>query len=579
MEKKIKVAGYVRVSTAIQVEEGESLTTQKQQIADYVKSKENWELINIYSDEGLSGSKIEYRTNFQQMIKDAKQGQFSIIVFTKFSRFARNARDFHNQSYELNKCGVSLASTKENIDPTTHTGKMMIGLLALFAEWEHETIREQMYENKMIRWRGKKTFLGITPFGYTWNKAKMILEVNDKEKEIYHRIVNMYMSQNMAFRDIAVKLNAEGLITTRIKKDGSERKRANWYSSTISYLLKNPCYYGHYVVNKVVYEDGKNGAGTSRSKKLKPESENITFPIEALINKAEWDRIQARTKFKKVQTKHTGEHTNKFFLRDVVVCNRCGSKMNKRFGSKRKDDSINRYYSCYWSSTSKKNLEGHREHKCTLPNIKAAEIENRVWADIIMKFSFNPKRVFQDIFDPKEYELEDANLLKTIFNHKADLKAKNIYRNNLFKLLDKENCDIDEVNIKLQKNKDEILTIESYITEADDNLKKLRLKIEEQKKTLEFFARNKKQFSFLSTEIKNLCLADRKVFVEAMLDGPIRIDFQVDNEIDGPGGVDAEYKLHYNSEIIKRFIEEGKIKQLNTNSTDYYSPPYTRGGP
>jgi len=95
------------------------------------------------------------------------------------------------------------------------TPQVLAGILALFAEWEHETIREQMSENKMIKWRDKRSFLGKTPFGYTWNNSTKQLEVNPREAEIYLDIVNMYIEQGMAFRDIAVKLKAEVRVAMR----------------------------------------------------------------------------------------------------------------------------------------------------------------------------------------------------------------------------------------------------------------------------------------------------------------------------------------------------------------------------
>jgi site-specific DNA recombinase len=163
--ESIKVCGYSRVSTNLQVTEGESLDTQKQQITDFAKQK-NWILTKIYTDEGQSGSKIEHRVQFQQMVQDAKQGVFSVIIFTKLSRFARNAREYMNLSFELDKYNVQLASIKENIDPLTRTGKMISGILSLFAEWEYETIKEQMFENKIARWKDNRSFIGKVPFGY-----------------------------------------------------------------------------------------------------------------------------------------------------------------------------------------------------------------------------------------------------------------------------------------------------------------------------------------------------------------------------------------------------------------------------
>jgi len=205
-----KVAGYVRVSTQSQAQDGESLNTQLEQIKTFAKGK-GWELVKVYKDKGISGSKAENRPGFMGMMKDAEQGQFQGIVFSRLSRFARNAGDFLHYSDKLKNCSVSIFSIKEGIDPTTNTGKLLMGLMALIAEWERESIREQMAVNKMARWASNRTFIGKPPFGYTWNKEKKRLEINDYEAGIYNRMISMYCDQGLSFKLIALRLKDEGI--------------------------------------------------------------------------------------------------------------------------------------------------------------------------------------------------------------------------------------------------------------------------------------------------------------------------------------------------------------------------------
>jgi site-specific DNA recombinase len=146
-----KVAGYIRVSSPAQAAEGESLNTQKTQIEQFVKMK-NWTLTKIYEDAGLSGGKAETRPAFQEMIRDAERRAFEGIVFTKLSRFARSASDFLRYRDRLRKYDVYLFSIKEGLDPQSKVGQLLMGFLAMVAEWDKENIREQMEENKIARW-------------------------------------------------------------------------------------------------------------------------------------------------------------------------------------------------------------------------------------------------------------------------------------------------------------------------------------------------------------------------------------------------------------------------------------------
>lgn len=557
-----KVAGYVRVSSKIQVDEGESLSTQKQQIKDFAKSKE-WDLVGIYSDEGLSGSKIEHRVQLLQMIEDAKKGQFSIIVFTKLSRFARNVREYHNISYDLQKHNVYLASIKENIDPTTQVGKMIAGILALFAEWEHETIREQMAENRIIRWRENRAFIGKPPFGYTWNKEINKLEINVRESDIYHRIVKMYVNQRLSLRDIAIKLNSEGL----------KCKRAAWSNVTVSYILKNPAYYGTYIVNKYLYEDGNKGVGTRRSKREKPSSEWIEFPIPNLISKTRWDKIQQVIQFNKVKSKRC-ESTTEFFLRDSIICGRCGAKVKPRIGSKRKDGSALRYYVCYWAGTSSKNLISSGRHKCSLPFIKAESVETNVWVQTRVLLSLNKKKAFGKIFDPVIYEEQITDLKEQTKRFKIDESLLQRRRDNIFKLGDNKDISIEEQGKRLRENRTEQIEIELNLKELKNKLEDLIDLRNKKKEISDFITSNKEQFKKLHKDIYNLTLEDRKILIEAMLDRPIILDYQDDDEIDGPGGVSTFYTLKINTAILQRFMEEGKIfldknSPFNPSSTNF----------
>jgi site-specific DNA recombinase len=554
---KPKAAGYIRVSTAGQIE-GESLETQRKQITSFIEQKD-WDLAQIYADEGQSGAKIEYRTEFQQMIIDAKAGEFEVIVFYKLSRFARNAREYQNLSYELEQHGVQLASVKENIDPTTKTGKMIAGILSLFAEWEHETIREQMLENRTAKWKDQRVFIGKPPFGYTWNKEKKKLEINDEEASLYKRIVNMYINQRLSFRDIAIQLNGEGLIC----------KNGKWSSPVISYIFKNPCYYGYYVVNQYKYEDGKRGAGTRRTKQRKPESETITFPIDKpIISKTEWDKIQLATLANKVKTKRNTDPS--FFLRDVLVCSRCGGVMKPHKGIKRKDGSHLRYYRCYWSGTSKRNLEAGRKQKCTLPVIKAETIENAIWVDIRMKFAMNPKKAFEHLISDKNIEKNikgQEEIITRLEDEKSTLKR---VRQRIILMLRNPDLDIDETTKDLRENKEQRINNQSHLNSAYDRLKELQEATRQNEKIISYINENKKQFAQIRKDINKLSYEDKKLLVEAMLIGKVVVDYE-EPGCNSLGGANADFKIRFNPDILQRFADEGKIKALNNNSWNYFN--------
>jgi len=551
-----KAVGYVRVSSPNQAKEGESLKTQRKQIKHFAKSRE-WQLIHIYEDAGISGAAVEHRTAFQKMIADAKAGQFNMIIFAKFSRFARNAREYLNYSEELKEYNVHLASVKDNLDPSTATGKLMCTVLAGVAEWELEVIREQMLENKLARWMKHEVFIGQPPFGYTWNKETKQLDIVPAQADLYRRIVTMYVDRGLSLLDIADKLNDEGLM---------EGRRARWSNIAISYILKNKAYYGHLVVNQYEYESCKNGPTKKRStKKKKPASEHIAFPITALISKSRWDEIQKKIQFNTVKSKRHSDNTKEFFLRDVLVCARCGSKVKPYLGRPRKDGSAKRYYVCYWRKANIKKLRcADKPCKCSLPYIPAEEVENKIWSDIIVNFAMNPKKKIGKLYEPKRHKSKIRALGDQVHRIQKELTRKKTVRKNLFDLLGDDTFDRNELGEKLQQNKDEMLGLESKLYESQQELRALQ-ELKDREDELKLFIKsNKKFFKKIVKEISNLDMEDRKLLIESVLDGPIKVDFEEPSE-DSAGGASIEYSGKKNIEILQRFMDEGKISKLDKN--------------
>jgi site-specific DNA recombinase len=224
-ENKKKVAGYIRVSTPMQAETGEGLNTQKELIRKFIEDK-GWALHDFYADEGISGSKSENRPKLQQLLHDAKNKCFKAVLISRLSRFGRNARELINNNYILEQSGISLISIKDNIDLSNSTGRAVFTMLAAMAELERDIIKEQMSDSKMILWRENKIFNGKPPFGYEWNDETHKLVVNDDEKEIYEKIVDLYLNHGLSLKDVSIKLMDEGIIC----------KKKPFNSSTLSYI-------------------------------------------------------------------------------------------------------------------------------------------------------------------------------------------------------------------------------------------------------------------------------------------------------------------------------------------------------
>lgn len=111
---KRKVAGYARVSTDHD-DQFSSYTAQVDYYTNYIKSRNDWEFVDVYTDEGITGTSTKRREGFKRMIADALDGKIDLIVTKSVSRFARNTVDSLTTIRQLKENGTEVYFEKENI--------------------------------------------------------------------------------------------------------------------------------------------------------------------------------------------------------------------------------------------------------------------------------------------------------------------------------------------------------------------------------------------------------------------------------------------------------------------------------
>lgn len=187
---KIRVAAYCRVSTDRDEQLG-SLENQMDAFRYQVTLHEDWELVNIYIDEGISGTNTRHRVGFQQMIADCKAGKIDYIITKSISRFARNTMDCLNYVRELQTHGVELFFEKEGIDTAASYSEMLLTVMAAFAQEESRSISEN------VKWGIRKRFeagreMRVPIYGYRHTDKELYIIVPEEAavvKEIFTRYV------------------------------------------------------------------------------------------------------------------------------------------------------------------------------------------------------------------------------------------------------------------------------------------------------------------------------------------------------------------------------------------------------
>ena len=147
MEKdRLRAVGYRRVSMREQVD-GHSLDAQEKNIRDYAKHND-WELIELYTDAGISAKKDSHRPALAQLMQNAEAGKFDVVIVDKVDRFYRHLAGLLTALDELRGFDVSFVSVQERLDFTSPWGKLMLTVLGILAEIYLDNLRQETIKGK-----------------------------------------------------------------------------------------------------------------------------------------------------------------------------------------------------------------------------------------------------------------------------------------------------------------------------------------------------------------------------------------------------------------------------------------------
>jgi site-specific DNA recombinase len=421
----MKIAIYIRVSTEDQAKEGYSLEVQQECLESFAK-REGYEIFKVYCDDGISGYS-DRRPALQELLKDAKQKKFELVLVYKIDRFSRNLKDLLTLVDELSSSGVAFKSATEPFDTTTSAGKLMFQQLGSFAEFERNRIAERVFPGmvkgvKQGRWQGAR----FSPFGYTYNKEKKLLEIEKKEADIVKLIYTMYLA-GKSTQDIAVYLN---------KKKYQTRTGKQFYNKFICDILKNRIYTGKIVWNKKHYD--KNQKTKKHYKYIKNGPSKIIIAQgkhKPIIDEQDFEEVQKLLAVKKRRWRPRARN-QEYLLAGLLTCAKCSHKYHGVSSiSNHRTNKKKRWYRCSGPYVNRV--------RCTNKAVKAEDIEPEV-IKIVAQLVENdrlkqhrwttgtlPGRAkFPDFGENTKI---DATLLRNKLedNHKKQVKLTDAYLENL----------------------------------------------------------------------------------------------------------------------------------------------------
>ena len=234
--RKKRVGAYCRVSTDSDEQEL-SYETQCEYYENHIGSHENWELVAIYSDEGITGTSTNKRSDFMRMIDDARAGQLDMIITKSITRFARNTVDSLMYLRILKEYNVDVYFEVENVH-SLEANEMLLTILSSVAQQSSED------KSESIKWGYQRQFekgkvYAANMYGYKSNRGT--LDIIEEEAEVVREIFSKYLS-GMSESKIARYLTENKVP----KKNGSTK----WDSGTIGRMLQNEKYSGDALLKK-----------------------------------------------------------------------------------------------------------------------------------------------------------------------------------------------------------------------------------------------------------------------------------------------------------------------------------------
>ena len=244
---KLRVAAYCRVSTAEEAQAG-SFEMQVQHFRSVIESNPNYELVKIYTDEGISGTSVHKRAGFLEMIEDAKTGKIDLILTKSISRFGRNIVDILTTLRMLDSLNppVAVIFESEGINTGNSGNKLIISILSALAELESQ--QKSIAIKEGIRYRmqeGLYKFSVKHTLGYYRDYSGRI-KIEPAEAEIVRYIYDSFLA-GASPKSIAESLTKQG-IRTPMGMD-------TWRASTIVSILSNEKYCGDVLYQKTFSKD------------------------------------------------------------------------------------------------------------------------------------------------------------------------------------------------------------------------------------------------------------------------------------------------------------------------------------
>ncbi len=419
MDNERKIAGvYIRVSTEDQAREGFSLGEQEEKLLALCKFKD-LEVYKVYKDAGISAKDMEHRPQFQEMLKDMKDGKINYIVAYKLDRITRSVRDLEELISVLEQYNCFLLCDRDDVNTSTANGRFFVRMLTVLSQLEIEIVSERTKFglNGAIK---SGHIPGQRPFGYkSADDKKMIID--NATRPYVEMIFDMYL-EGKSFQQIANYFEGNNIYPKK-----------KWKDTTIQKIIDNKIYMGDYEQYKRI----------GKQENLEP----IVYMnvVEPIISRAKWEECQRQKE--RNQRTYTRDRIYTFFQR--LKCPNCSRIMKCKGsgGTKRKY----MYYTC--------------EHCHINFNENHVELLLKNFIYDLLEYDMAVKKFFLPVLEDKSNNIDTSTIDKEIRElQKQRDRIKQAYIKGIVEIDDfKEDYKLIEDKLSnLETKKLELINLEKF---------------------------------------------------------------------------------------------------------------------
>lgn len=327
----MKAAAYCRVSTDKE-DQANSYQSQKQYFREYIQRQPDWELYEIYADEGITGTSTKKRAAFNRMMEDAMLGRFDCIITKEVSRFSRNILDTISCTRELKQSGVGVVFMNDGINTLDPDAELRLSIMGSIAQEESRRTSSRVKWGQTRRMEQGVVF-GRSMLGYDVKDGRMT--INPEGAKAVRLIFHKYVRERKGTVTIARELREAGYQTLT----GSTA----WSNTLILKILRNEKYCGDLKQKKTYTPDY-----LTHEKKYNHGEEEFVYlkdHHEPIIKRQLWEDAQGEIARRNLGGSTGTGHGSKYPLSGKIKCSECGKSFVSR-ERRRRDKSTYRTWRC-----------------------------------------------------------------------------------------------------------------------------------------------------------------------------------------------------------------------------------------